>query len=170
MEAQETAQPQAPVIEVDQASVEKTVKYHTWASAAMGIVPLPLVDVVGVTAIQLNMLRKLSKYYSIPFSKNVVKNVLGSLLGAVVPTGAGLPLASAAKAVPVIGTAAGVVTLPILAAASTYAVAKVFIQHFASGGTFLTFDPEKVKDYYAAMFKEGQHVASDLKAEPAAEA
>lgn len=170
MEAQETTQAQAPVIEVDQAALDKTVKYHTWASAAMGIVPLPLVDVVGVTAIQLNMLRKLSKYYGIPFSKNVVKNILGSLLGAVVPTGAGFPLASAAKAVPVIGTAAGVVALPVLAAASTYAVAKVFIQHFASGGTFLTFDPEKVKEYYAEMFKEGQKVASEMKAEAAPEA
>ena len=168
MEAQETTQAQAPVIEVDQVALDKTVKYHTCASAAMGIVPLPLVDVVGVTAIQLNMLRKLSKYYGIPFSKNVVKNILGSLLGAVVPTGAGFPLASAAKAVPVIGTAAGVVTLPILAAASTYAVAKVFIQHFASGGTFLTFDPEKVKEYYAEMFKEGQKVASEMKAAPEA--
>ena len=49
----------------------------------------------------------------------------------------------------------------------TYAVGKVFIQHFESGETFLTFYPEKVKAYYAEMFEEGKKaaeaVASDIK-------
>jgi len=38
--------------------------------------------------------------------------------------------------------------MPIVAGAATYAIGKVFVRHFASGGTFLTFNPEKVKDYY----------------------
>ncbi|MFH1057445.1 MAG: DUF697 domain-containing protein [Pseudomonadota bacterium] len=165
MEAQETAQSQTPVIEVDPAVVHRTIKNHMWASAGMGIIPVPWVDLAGVTLVQLNMLRKISGYYGVPFMKNVVKNLLGSLLGGAFPAALGAPVASATKAIPVIGTAIGVLTAPVIGAATTYAVAKVFVQHFASGGTFLTFDPQKVKAYYAQMFKEGQEVATEMKAE-----
>ncbi|MCI5165392.1 MAG: GTPase, partial [Candidatus Electrothrix sp. GM3_4] len=53
---------------------------------------------------------------------------------------------------------------PATAEAVTYAVGKVFHQHFASGGTFLTFDPDKVREYYAQMLKEGKAMASKAKA------
>ncbi|RLC10806.1 MAG: GTPase, partial [Deltaproteobacteria bacterium] len=75
-----------------------------------------------------------------------------------------IPLAaSLTKFVPAAGMTLGVVSMPIVAGATTYAIAKVFVQHFASGGTFLSFDPEMVKDYYAQMFKEGQKVAAEMK-------
>jgi len=42
-------------------------------------------------------------------------------------------------------------------------VGKVFMQHFASGGTFLNFNPDEVKEYYSQMFQEGKQVAADMK-------
>lgn len=141
---------------VDQAHLDKIVRYHVWTAAGLGLVPVPLFGLVAVTGVQLNMLRKISSIYGIPFSKNVVKNILGSLVGAAVPTGVAFPLASAAKAVPAVGTVLGVLSMPVFASASTWAVSKVFIQHFASGGTFLTFNPEKVREYYRQMFQQGQ--------------
>jgi uncharacterized protein (DUF697 family) len=165
MEAQATAQSQTPVVEVDPAVVDRTIKNHMWAAAGLGIIPVPWVDLAGVTLVQLNMLRKLSGYYGVPFVKNVVKNLVGALLGGVIPAAVASPVASLVKFVPLVGTAIGVLTAPVIGAATTYAVAKVFVQHFASGGTFLTFDPEKVKDYYAQMFREGQQVAAEMKTE-----
>ena len=50
--------------------------------------------------------------------------------------------------------------MPALAGASTYAVGKVFVQHFESGGTFLNFDPEDVRDYYAEQFEKGKAAAA----------
>ena len=47
------------------------------------------------------------------------------------------------------GTIASGVSTAVFAGASTFAVGKVFIEHFESGGTFLTFDPERVLEYYA---------------------
>ncbi len=67
------------------------------------------------------------------------------------------------KCIPFLGLAGGMLTMSITAAASTYAVGKVFIQHFASGGTFLSFDPEKVREYYQEMFKEGGQIATEMK-------
>ena len=58
--------------------------------------------------------------------------------------------------------------MPVLAGAATYAVGKVFIQHFESGGTFLNFNPESVRGYYEAMFKEGQSVAENMKKDESA--
>jgi uncharacterized protein (DUF697 family) len=140
----------------------KVIRNHMLVSMAVGLIPIPMADIVGITAVQLNMLRKLAKIHEIPFTRNKVKSVLTSLVGGggSVPVAGGF--ASLVKAVPVVGTTVGAVSMPIVAGAVTYAVGKVFLQHFASGGTFLTFDPEKVREYYSEMFKEGKTAASDM--------
>jgi len=144
--------------------LDKLLKYHVWASIGVGLVPIPLADFAGLTAIQLNLLRKLAKAYGVPFSKDKVKNILSSLAGGALPTVASMPLAaSLTKFVPIVGQTVGAITLPVVAGATTYAVGRVFIQHFASGGTFLTFDPDQVKDYYAQMVKEGEKIAREGK-------
>jgi hypothetical protein len=71
--------------------------------------------------------------------------------------------ASLAKAVPFFGSTLGYLTLPLLGGASTYAVGRVFLQHFESGGTFLTFDPEQVRDYFAEQFEAGKLMVAKQK-------
>ena len=143
--------------------VKKIVRNHVAASMAVGLVPIPLVDFVGVTGIQLNMLRSLAKAYSVPFSKDKGKNVLTSLIGGGASLPIGVAFGSLVKLIPVIGQTTGALAMPATTGAMTYAVGKVFIQHFASGGTFLTFDPEAVRAYYAEMLKEGEGVAAGAK-------
>ncbi len=148
--------------EITKEDLDRLLKYHVWASAGVGLVPVPVADMVALTAIQINLVRKIAKAYDIPFLKDKVKNILGALLGSAIPSSAGLPLsASIVKSVPVIGQAVGALAMPVIAGASTYAVGKVFIQHFASGGTFLTFDPEKSKAYYTEMFGEGKKIVKE---------
>ena len=152
------------VMDVSKEDMDKLIRHHVYASMGVSLIPIPLVDFVGLTAVQVNMLRKISGAYGIPFFKDKVKNVLSSLAGGAFPTLISIPLAaSLTKFVPAAGMTLGVVSMPIVAGATTYAIAKVFVQHFASGGTFLSFDPEIVKDYYAQMFKEGQKVAAEMK-------
>jgi len=50
-------------------------------------------------------------------------------------------------------------TLPTSAAATTYALAKIFIQHFESGGTFLDFEPSRVRNHFAHYYAQGKRVA-----------
>lgn len=139
---------------------ERIVRNHMLTAMGVGLIPFPIVDMVGITGVQLNMLRKLSNIYEVPFAEHKVKNILASLLGG----GSTVPLSgsllSLTKMIPGIGQAVGAVTMPVTAGASTYAVGMVFHQHFASGGTFLTFDPDKVRDYYAKMLAKGKAVAS----------
>lgn len=150
--------PTAP--EVLSEDMDRLIKNHVWASVGVGLVPIPLLDMVALTGIQINLVRKIANVYGIPFMKDKVKNILGALVGSVIPSTMGLPLgASMAKFIPVIGQTVGAVTMPVISGAATYAVGKVFTQHFASGGTLLTLDPEKVKAYFAEMFEKGKAVA-----------
>jgi uncharacterized protein (DUF697 family) len=141
----------------------KTVRNYTLASVAVGLVPMPLVDIAALTAVQLKMLHGLAKLYDdVSFTKELARSTLGSLLSSAIPVYYAQPVAlSLAKFIPVAGHALGMASLPVLGGAATYAVGKVFIQHFESGGTFLTFDPEKVRDYFMEQLAEGKKVAAE---------
>ena len=133
--------------EVEALSLVKT--YVGWSSG-VALIPVPMADLVGISLTQLRMVQKLSELYKIPFNENLAKNIIGSLVGSLAPMLAAAPAASLLKLIPVIGTVVGSVTLPIVTGASTYALGKVFSQHFESDGTFLDMDPSTV----AAYFKE----------------
>lgn len=158
----ETVQPSEEVKDAV-AEGDKIIRNHVLGSMGIGLIPLPMVDLVALTAVQLNMIRKIAKLYEIPFSKDKGKHMIASLVGSGVPVAIGGTVTSLIKTIPVIGQTTGALAMPAIAGAMTYAVGKVFVQHFASGGTFLNFNPEQVKEYYAQMLKEGKKVASDLK-------
>ena len=117
-----------------------------WSGAA-GLIPVPLVDMSAVGGVQLHMLRRLSQIYGVPFSENRGKSILTSLVGAVIPASTATTTASIMKGLPVIGTAIGVLTMPVVSAGATWVIGKVFIQHFASGGTLLDFNPPDYREF-----------------------
>lgn len=140
--------------------VERAIRRHVHWSIGIGVVPLPLLDFAVITGIQINLLRVLAELYGLPFAQHAGRKFIASLLASVLPVVSAPTLAaSVSKALPVMGQAAGVLTLPVLGGAATHALGKVFSMHFASGGTFLTFDPEQVRAYYADAFREGQRIA-----------
>ncbi len=129
--------------------------YLPW-SAGAGIIPLPGVDLTALLAVQLRMLAKLAELYEIPFRKEAAKSIAGSLLGTALPGSVAGSIASTFKAIPVIGTLVGIAILPAIGAAATYAVGKVFITHFESGGTFLDLDPASVEAHFRNEFAKAQ--------------
>jgi uncharacterized protein (DUF697 family) len=126
-------------------------RYAAWAAAA-GVIPVPLVDVLAIGGVQLRMLRRLSEVYGVAFSENRIKSYVAALVGSILPASAAAPaamgVASVLKFVPIVGTTIASLSMPAFSAAATYAVGKVFIQHFGSGGTLLDFNP---KDYVEFM-------------------
>ena len=141
--------------------VNKIVRYHAYGSMGIGCIPFPLVDFMALTAAQINMLRQLAQAYDVPFKKDKVKNVVAALVGGSTPGYLAGGVASLMKMIPVVGQIGGALSMPALAGATTYAVGKVFIQHFESGGTFLNFKPEEVREYYEKMFEEGKGLKSE---------
>lgn len=134
---------------------ENIVMNHVIGAMGAGLVPIPLVDMAALTVVQLNMLRNLADVFGVPFCRDKGKHLVATLVGSALPSLSAATIVSFLKAIPVMGQIFGALTLPISGGAATYALGRVFIQHFASGGTFLNFNPDKVKDYYAEMFKKG---------------
>lgn len=147
---------------VSKKELEKILHNHTLAASGMGLVPIFAADIAGVITVQLRMLKEIAALYGVPYRKAAVKKTILSLIGAMFLSNSFPWLASAVKLIPIVGQSLGTMSMPIVCGASTYATGKVFIQHFDSGGTFLTFNPEKVKAYYAEMLKEGKSVAANM--------
>jgi uncharacterized protein (DUF697 family) len=124
-------------------------RFSLWSGAA-GLIPVPLLDIAAVGGVQLQMLRRLSEMYGVPFSENLGKSVIASVAGAVIPastaTTTAMGVGSMIKSVPG-GQMVGALTMPLFSAAATYVIGKVFIQHFASGGTLLDFNPPDYREF-----------------------
>jgi uncharacterized protein (DUF697 family) len=136
------------------------VNRHMLYTAGAGLIPMPVVDLAAVAALQVKMLSDLAKHYNLPFSADRGKSLVTALIGGTLPTTLGYGgLGSLVKRIPVVGGIVGVFTVSLLASASTYAVGRVFIQHFESGGTFLDFNPDEVRQHYAAEFNKAKAAA-----------
>ncbi len=145
------------------AEAESVIKKNMLYSMGVGLIPIPLVDFAGVTAVQLNMINDLCRIYGSDFSRDRAKSVVGALVGGLVPVGIAGGVASAVKLIPFVGWTLGALSMPLVAGASTYAIGKVFVQHFESGGTFLTFDPAAARSAFSAEYAQGKKVAAELK-------
>lgn len=153
---------QTPVSEKELSAL-RTVKHYMWWSMGAGLIPVPFMDLVAVSAVQLKMLAEISSIYDIPFKTGRGKAVVGALIGSAIPSAVSYgAFGSLCKTLPVVGTVAGTTTMVLASGASAWALGKVFIQHFESGGTFLDFKPEEVREYFKAQFEEGRKVAATM--------
>jgi uncharacterized protein (DUF697 family) len=129
-------------------------RFSLW-SAAAGLIPVPLVDIAAVGGVQLQMLRRLSEMYGVPFSDNRGKSIIATLAGSLIPastaTTTAMGVSSALKAIPAVGTAIGALTMPAFSACATWVIGKVFIKHFNSGGTLLDFNPPDYREFIKAQ-------------------
>ena len=128
----------------------KLVERFSLYSGVAGLLPVPVVDIAAVGGVQLQMLRRISQLYDIPFSKNRVKAIVASFAGTMIPASTGLGVASMAKSVPVAGTAIGAITAPALSVGATYVIGMTFVEHFARGGTLLDFEPPDHREFIKA--------------------
>jgi uncharacterized protein (DUF697 family) len=121
-------------------------RFSFWSGVA-GLLPVPFVDLAAVGVLQVQMVRLISRVYDLPFSENRGKALVAGIAGTIIPASTGIGMASVVKSVPIAGTAIGALATPALAMAATYAIGMVFIQHFASGGTLLDFEPPNYREF-----------------------
>ncbi len=138
------------------------IKNHIVWSMGAGLIPVPILDFFAVSGIQLDMIRQLCKLYDQDFKESEGKAIITSL------TGSGLARMGAKamiKFIPGVGSVIGGVTMAVLSGASTFALGEVFKKHFETGGTFLDFDPKRLKKMYNEKFEKGKKVAEQIKKE-----
>ncbi len=132
---------------VDEAN--KITKRKTIYAAGAGLIPFPILDAATLMAIQLTMIRGIGNLYGIPFKEHLVKPIIGSLAGSFGSVGL-------VKLVPGWGTVFGSTATILSGAATTYALGRVFTNHFDQGGTLLNFDPVKSRAYFQKEFEDGR--------------
>lgn len=135
------------------------IKNHMIWSMGAGFIPVPIADFFAVSAIQLDMIRQLCKLYDIDFKETEGKAMITALTG----TGIARLGARAVKFIPGVGSVLGGVTLAVLSGGTTYGLGEVFKKHFETGGTFLDFDPSRLKAYYDEKFEKGKEMAKEMR-------
>jgi uncharacterized protein (DUF697 family) len=115
------------------ALARKIVERHRTFAAVGGLLPLPIITVAGITAINLRMVKQLSDLYGVPFQRDRTRAIIVGLIGGAVPTGLGVTTASTlAFAMP--GPAlVGLAVSAITAGAMTRGIGLVFVEHFENG-------------------------------------
>jgi len=136
----------APVEPRDVLASRLVDRFAVWSGVA-GIIPVPGVDVIAVGGLQVQMLRRLSQIYEVPFSGNRGKALTTALAGALLPSTSAIGIFSTVKAVPILGSIVGGLAMPVLSAGATYAIGQAFIKHFESGGTLLDFNPPDYREF-----------------------
>jgi uncharacterized protein (DUF697 family) len=136
------------------------IRNHVIWSMGAGLIPVLIADIFAVSALQLDMIRQLSRTYDVNFSETQGKAIVTSLTSS---TLARLGAGSLVKIIPGLGSIVGGVTVSVFAGASTFALGQVFKRHFESGGTILDFDPARLKKMYKEQFEKGKKVAEQLK-------
>ena len=135
--------------EQDALALDTVKKWSLWGAGA-GLIPVPMLDWAVISGLQLKMISDVADVYEVPFSNSRASSIVGSILGGWAGTAAGYGLTGFVKALPLVGPILGGLTLPATAGAVTYAMGKIFMQHFAMGGTLLDFDPEAARKHFKA--------------------
>lgn len=140
-----------------------TKRFVLWSMGG-SLIPIAFVDLATIIGTQIKLISEMSKIYDVPFEKNRIKGIVAPLIGSlgIAPVGTVL-FGSLVKLIPGIGSLVSAVSFPIVIGAITYSTGRVFIAHFESGGTLLSFNAEEAAEAFKEHFEEGKSVAKEMK-------
>lgn len=156
--------PVAPETPSKGEAADKVIRNYALGATIPSLIPAPMLDLVAVTGVQLKMLHSLAKTYGVPFKEDSGKAAIAALVGGTGSLGISRLVTSAVKAVPFVGQLTGALTMPAINAAATYAIGRTFKMHFETGGSMLSFDAGKVRNYFEQQLKEGKDVIAAAQA------
>lgn len=137
------------------------VKNHVLISMGAGLVPIPVLDIAAVTAVQMEMVKQVAAVYDVPYPNSFDKSFITALTGSIFARIG----ASLIKVIPGVGSLIGGFSMAIMSGASTYAVGQVFIRHFEAGGNFHDFDPMSMRKVFQEEYEKGKEKAEQWKKE-----
>jgi uncharacterized protein (DUF697 family) len=126
-------------------------------SAASGVVPVPVLDLIALGGVQTKMILDLSQLYGRRARGELAPGLVSVLLGTLLPAGAtGAIAGSAAKLIPGWSWVVGMTSQAAFGAAATYAMGKVFVHHFEGGGSLANFNAKAVQEELKAEFSKAK--------------
>ena len=144
-------------------SADSIIRQHVLLAAGAGLIPVPIADMAAITGIQLKMLSDLSAFYQVPFSRHRVESILSSLISGLASREiATIGLSGLLKTIPIFGSVLGAASMPMAAAALTYAVGSSFKEHFAAGGNLDNVNLTRVRTGFRQRLETGRVLAKQL--------
>ncbi len=144
--------------EAKQAKASEVIKNSVGFALGAALLPVPGVDLLAVSAVQLNMMRTLAKLYGVSFIDSLGKNIVSAVAG----SSAARLGASLVKAIPGVGTVIGEFTMPVLSGASTYALGRVIANHLHQGGSLENLDIKKAQKGYETEIENGKKITEEV--------
>ncbi|MGA8321230.1 MAG: YcjF family protein [Xanthobacteraceae bacterium] len=108
----------------------KIIERHRTYAAVGGLMPLAVVNIASVTAVNLRMVRQLSELYQVPFQRDRARAAIVSLIGGAAPSGFGLATSSTLMWIVPGGVLVGLGVSALAAGALTRAIGQVFVEGF----------------------------------------
>ena len=139
------------------------IKTHVIAAMAVGLVPIPGVDMVGMVAIQIRMVHQICEIYSVTLRENAAKAAVLSLAGGLLPATLASGFVSGLKLIPGLGSLAGAAGSSLLGGAMTYAIGRVFHEHLETHESLIDFDPTKARATMRREFDNGVTFARSMR-------
>ena len=146
---------------ITRARVEEIIKKHSLLAAGLGIVPVPVFNLLSVSAIQISMVQSVARLYNVEAKKSSVKNIIASVLGGLGATGIAGLAAGSLSAVPVIGGSLIAFSAPALNGFTTYAIGYMFAKYYESPDGFLKANAHALTEWFKEGFKEGREKLGD---------
>jgi len=124
-----------------EASAMKIVYRYMAVSAGAALIPVPGVDTAILAGVHVALIKELCDHYSVSFTEHTARNVLIAIVASVVPATIGsFAGRGILKLLPSGARIIGWALMSASSAAFSYGIGRLFILHFESGGTLLSFD------------------------------
>ena len=164
MAANDTTAGSPEVSRREQAS--KSIQRYSTVSAGFGIIPIPALDMAAIGTSQLLMIRSVAKIYGVDLSKDRVRAIVSTTVGGVAPVVLGGGLSSMFKMIPLVGTIAGVVTLPTIAGLTTLTLGNALADHLDAGGNLDELGLAQLRATFNSEFRAAKAKLSRKKENP----
>lgn len=124
----------------------RIIRRYVLMSAGAGVIPLPGLDVTVLAGIHIALIKEISEQYGAAFSEHAARNVVMAVAASLVPGTIGSVAGRRLlHALPFITPGLGVLALSASSAAVSYALGRVIMAHFETGGTLDSFDVENLR-------------------------
>ena len=134
---------------------EQIIERHAVFAAMGGLVPIPFLDLVSISAVQYKMIKKLAeKHDHVTFDESKAESLVAAIMGGLTSFELGIFARILFKGIPIVGPIIGGGAMSGFAFFSTKTIGHIFEEHFSSGGTLSVEDItiEKMKQTFKTGF------------------
>ena len=134
-----------------QGEARRIIKQHSALAGVATLTPFFLADSLAVSAVQLEMLRRLAQVHGRDGSERELSTMIAAVSGGmlnffIARTGPAMTFKAATLAIPVIGPLLRFGAGPAIVAGYTWALGEAFHRHFSAGGQTHDFKVERFRE------------------------